>query len=204
MQPSNLVHIIDDDEAVRHSLAFLLNTARLEVRTYESATAFLSALPSVTSGCIVTDVRMPEVSGVDLLRRLKELKIGMPVIVITGHGDVQLAVEAMKIGAVDFIEKPFDDVRLYDSVKNALRTDRELVAKGEALNALRARIAELSDRQREVMELLIDGLSNKEIGKRLGISPRTVETYRAFVMAKTGAHSLAELVKMSIRVGMRT
>src|SRR5436309_12780276 len=99
MQPNSLVHVIDDDEAVRQSLAFLLNTARLEVCTYESATAFLSELPSVTSGCIITDVRMPEISGVDLLRRLKELNVGMPVIVITGHGDIQLAVEAMKIGA---------------------------------------------------------------------------------------------------------
>src|SRR6476620_10294720 len=120
MQPNSLVHVIDDDEAVRESLVFLLNTARLQVRTYDSATAFLSSLPSAESGCIVTDVRMPGISGVDLLHRLKELKVGMPVIVITGHGDIQLAVEAMKIGAADFIEKPFDDERLLAAVRSAL------------------------------------------------------------------------------------
>jgi len=109
MQPTSVVHVIDDDEAVRDSLTFLLNTARLAVRAYDSATTFLSALPNAEPGCIITDVRMPEMSGVDLLRRLKELDVPMPVIVITGHGDIQLAVEAMKIGAADFIEKPFDD-----------------------------------------------------------------------------------------------
>src|SRR5438270_7834330 len=120
MQPTSLVHVIDDDEAVRDSLTFLLRTARMEVRTYESATAFLAALPGINAGCIITDVRMPDISGVDLLRRLKELKVAVPVIVITGHGDVQLAVEAMKIGAVDFIEKPFDDDLLLAAIRSAL------------------------------------------------------------------------------------
>src|SRR6266545_6819782 len=120
MPSSSLVHVIDDDDAVRQSLAFLLGTARIAVRTYESAAAFLSALPDVDSGCIITDVRMPEISGIDLLHRLKELNVGMPVIVITGHGDVQLAVEAMKIGAVDFIEKPFDDDLLLAAIRSAL------------------------------------------------------------------------------------
>src|ERR1051325_1734735 len=109
MSSPDLVHIIDDDEAVRQSLAFLLRTAKIDVRTYESASSFLSDLPNVNSGCVVTDVRMPDMSGIDLLRRLKELEVRMPVIVMTGHGDIQLAVEAMKIGAADFIEKPFDD-----------------------------------------------------------------------------------------------
>src|SRR5262245_11494852 len=117
MQRSSLVHVIDDDEAVRDSLAFLLRSARIEVRTYESATAFLAALPDASGGCIVTDVRMPEISGIDLLRRLRERDITIPVIVMTGHGDIQLAVEAMKIGAVDFIEKPFDDDALLAAIK---------------------------------------------------------------------------------------
>src|SRR6188508_1384666 len=117
---TSLVHVIDDDEALRDSLSFLLGTARLDVKTYESAEAFLSALPGVNSGCIITDVRMPNMSGVDLLRKLNELQIALPVIVITGHGDVQLAVEAMKIGAADFIEKPFDDEVLLTAIKSAL------------------------------------------------------------------------------------
>ena len=117
---TSLVHVIDDDDALRDSLSFLLGTARLDVKTYESAEAFLSALPGVNSGCIITDVRMPNMSGVDLLRKLNELQIALPVIVITGHGDVQLAVEAMKIGAADFIEKPFDDEMLLNAVRAAL------------------------------------------------------------------------------------
>ena len=204
MQPSSLVHVIDDDEAVRDSLAFLLNTARLEVRTYESAMAFLSALPKLNSGCIITDVRMPEISGVDLLRRLKELKIAMPVIVITGHGDVQLAVEAMKIGAVDFIEKPFDDDMLLASVRSAL--DRwEKGAQQEAERAsLLERLATLSSREREVLEGLVAGKPNKIIAFNLGISPRTVEIYRANAMTKMNAGSLSELVRMALLAGLLT
>ena len=137
MQPNSVVHVIDDDEAVRDSLAFLLKTARLDVRTYDSAMAFLASLPNIDSGCIITDVRMPEISGVDLLRRLKELKVGMPVIVITGHGDVQLAVEAMKIGAVDFIEKPFDDEVLLAAVKSALGAGKRRPARIRAHKAAR-------------------------------------------------------------------
>lgn len=201
MQPNSLVHIIDDDEAVRHSLAFLLKTARLDVRTYESATAFLSALPSVNSGCIITDVRMPEVSGVDLLRRLKELKVRMPVIVITGHGDVQLAVEAMKIGAVDFIEKPFDDDMLLASVRSALsrweKGAQQEVERGNLLDKL----ASLSSREREVLEGLVAGKPNKVIAFDLSISPRTVEIYRANVMTKMNAGSLSELVRMALLAG---
>ncbi len=121
-----IVHVIDDDEAVRQSLAFLLGTAGIDVQTYESAVAFLDVAAEVKLGCVITDVRMPELSGVDLLRRLRELKLGVPVIVITGHGDVPLAVEAMKIGAVDFLEKPFDDEVLLASVRSALnQLDRD-------------------------------------------------------------------------------
>jgi two-component system response regulator FixJ len=202
MQPGSLVHVIDDDDAVRESLAFLLKTANIEVRTYESATAFLSSLPNAGSGCIITDVRMPEISGVELLRRLNELKIGIPVIVITGHGDVQLAVEAMKTGAVDFIEKPFDDDLLLTAVKSALGR-WEKGARREAERAtLLAALATLTSRERDVLEGLVAGKPNKIIAFDLGISPRTVEIYRANVMTKMSAGSLSDLVRMALHAGL--
>jgi two-component system response regulator FixJ len=201
MQPASLVHVIDDDDAVRQSLAFLLGTARIKARTYESAAAFLAALPEVEPGCIVTDVRMPEVSGIDLLHRLKERKITMPVIVITGHGDVQLAVEAMKIGAVDFIEKPFDDEVLLAAVRSALgRWEKGAQQEGERAR-LAEKLASLSNRERDVLEGLVAGKPNKIIAFDLGISPRTVEIYRANVMTKTGAGSLSDLVRMALLAG---
>jgi two-component system, LuxR family, response regulator FixJ len=203
MPSKQVVFVVDDEEAVRDSIRLMLERRHDAVKAFASADDFLAAYRPDSRGCLVCDVRLKSMSGLDLHRRLVEMGSDLPVILITGHGDIEMAVAAVKRGAFDFIEKPFDDVVLYASVMNALKTDRELIAKDEALAGLRARIAELSDRQREVMELLIDGLSNKEIGQRLGISPRTVETYRAFVMAKTGASSLAELVKMSIRAGMR-
>ena len=202
MTSDNLVHVIDDDEAVRESLSFLLRTARMEVRTYESAAAFLSGLANVRSGCIITDVRMPEISGVDLLRRLKELGVGIPVIVITGHGDVQLAVEAMKIGAVDFIEKPFDDELLLTAVKSALnRSGKDARQQAERAD-LHDKLSVLSTREREVLEGLVAGKPNKIIAFDLGISPRTVEIYRAHVMTKMDAGSLSELVRMALIAGL--
>ena len=198
MQPTSLVHVIDDDDAVRQSLAFVLQTARIAVRTYDSANAFLSALPGIEPGCIVTDVRMPEVSGIDLLHRLKERKVAMPVIVITGHGEVQLAVEAMKIGAVDFIEKPFDDEVLLAAVRSALgRWEKGAHQEGERAK-LAEKLASLSNRERDVLEGLVAGKPNKIIAFDLGISPRTVEIYRANVMTKTGAGSLSDLVRMAL------
>jgi two-component system, LuxR family, response regulator FixJ len=198
MQPTSLVHVIDDDDAVRQSLAFLLGTARIAVRTYDSATAFLAALPDASPGCIVTDVRMPEMSGIDLLRRLKELKSALPVIVITGHGDVQLAVEAMKIGAVDFIEKPFDDEVLLASVKAALSSAEKGAQQDSERSKVAEKLAALSGREREVLDGLVAGKPNKIIAFDLGISPRTVEIYRANVMTKTGAGSLSDLVRMAL------
>jgi two-component system response regulator FixJ len=202
MQPANLVHVIDDDEAVRQSLAFLLATARIAVRTYESGSSFLSSLPDADSGCIITDVRMPDMSGIDLLRHLKERKVAMPVIVITGHGDVQLAVEAMKIGAVDFIEKPFDDDILLASVRSALgrwqKDANQIAERAKLLDKLTT----LSTREREVLNGLVAGKPNKVIAFDLGISPRTVEIYRANVMTKTGAGSLSDLVRMALVAGL--
>lgn len=197
-----IVHVIDDDEAIRQSLAFLLQAAKLEVKTYSSAMAFLDALPDTTASCVITDVRMPGMSGVDLLRRLKELKIGVPVIVITGHGDVALAVEAMKVGAVDFLEKPFDDDVLLASVQSALkRQDGETKRHSERLE-IEGRLAGLSNRERDVLGGLVAGRANKQIAFDLGISPRTVEIYRANLMNKMKAGSLSDLVRMALIVGI--
>jgi two-component system, LuxR family, response regulator FixJ len=196
------VHVIDDDEAVRQSLAFLLAAAGIEVQTYESATAFLDVAPKVKTGCVITDVRMPELSGIDLLRRLEELKLGVPVIIITGHGDVPLAVEAMKIGAVDFIEKPFDDEVLLTSVRSALnRLDRDHKRQAER-REVETRLATLSSRERDVLEGLVAGQANKQIAYELGISPRTIEIYRANLMTKMQAASLSDLVRMALTAGI--
>jgi two-component system response regulator FixJ len=195
-------HVIDDDQAVRESIEFLLRSARLTVKTYETASAFLAVAPTIGSGCVITDVRMPGMSGIDLLRRLKEMGIGLPVIVITGHGDVPLAVEAMKFGAVDFLEKPFNDDVLLASVRSAL--DRsEASAQLETERAeIRARIALLTNREHEVLDGLVAGHPNKIIAFDLKISPRTVEIYRANVMTKMKAASLSELVRMALVAGV--
>jgi two-component system response regulator FixJ len=197
-----IVHVIDDDEAVRDSLAFLMRSASIDVKTYETAAAFLQIAPGLKSGCVITDVRMPEISGIDLLRRLKELKIGVPVIVITGHGDVPLAVEAMKIGAIEFLEKPFDDDILLSTVRAALNkedTDRKRRAERAGIES---RLAALSKRERDVLEGLVGGRANKQIAYDLGISPRTVEIYRANLMTKMQAATLSELVRMALIGGI--
>jgi len=201
--PSDVVvHVIDDDDAVRESLEFLLRTARLEVRTYESAAAFLGILPRVEVGCIITDVRMPELSGIDLLKRLNELDVRVPVIVITGHGDVPLAVEAMKFGAVDFFEKPFDDEALVAAVRSALDRRKDDSKRKAEVSLINSRLTELSNRERQVLEGLVAGRPNKVIAYDLGISPRTVEIYRANLMTKMQASSLSDLVRMAIVAGI--
>jgi len=202
MPSEAIVHVIDDDDAVRQSFEFLLRTARLPVKTYESAKAFLEVISEVKSGCVVTDVRMPEISGIDLLRRIQELQIGLPVIVITGHGDVPLAVEAMKLGAADFIEKPFDDEMLLGAVRSAL-SSQETESKRSAQRAeISQKLTALSAREQQVLQGLVAGHPNKTIAFDLGISPRTVEIYRANVMTKMGAASLSELVRMALIAGM--
>ena len=197
-----IVHVIDDDEAMRQSLAFLFRTVRMQAETYKSATAFLDALPRINVGCVITDVRMPGLSGIDLLRRLKELKVSLPVIVITGHGDVPLAVEAMKGGAVDFLEKPFDDEILLSAVRTALSTQATDQERQALCAAINDRLASLSSRERDVLNGLIAGNPNKTIAYDLGISPRTVEIYRANVMTKMQAASLSELVRMALVGGV--
>jgi two-component system, LuxR family, response regulator FixJ len=196
------VYVIDDDDALRESLLFLLRAAHLEVESYSSATAFLDELPLRGLSCVITDMRMPGLSGLDLLRRLRELKIEVPVIVITGHGDVPLAVEAMKIGAIDFLEKPFDDEVLLASVRSALK-QRDHEAKKQAERAdIEGRLGGLSNRERDVLAGLVAGRANKQIAYDLGISPRTVEIYRANLMNKMQAGSLSDLVRMALVVGM--
>lgn len=198
MADDDVVHVIDDDEAVRDSLAFLLRAAAIDVHTYDSAVAFLAAVKSRPSGCIVTDIRMPEMSGIDLLRRLGELKIDLPVIVITGHGDIPLAVEAMKAGAVEFLEKPFDDDMIMTMIRTALSKSRQHGSRAAERSEIAGRLSSLSHRERQVLDGLVAGLPNKTIAYDLGISPRTVEVYRANVMTKMEANSLSDLVRMAL------
>ena len=202
MRNDAVVHVIDDDQAVRESLSFLLKSAGFAVDTYESATSFLSDLRELTTGCIITDVRMPDISGIDLLNRLKEMRIRLPVIVITGHADVPLAVQAMKSGALEFFEKPFDDEILLAAVKAALQ-HQGADAKRDADRAqIFDRLATLSNRERQVLEGLVAGHPNKTIAFDHGISPRTVEIYRANVMSKMQAASLSDLVRMALIGGV--
>ena len=202
MTDKALVHVIDDDEAVRQSLAFLLTTAGFDVQTYESAPRFLDEAAKIKAGCVITDVRMPGMTGIELLRRVRELKLPLPVIVITGHGDVPLAVEAMKMGAIDFLEKPFEEELLLTSVRSALnvleRDHRRELERAE----IEGRLAALSHRERDVLEGLVAGQANKQIAFQLGISPRTIEIYRANLMTKMQAASLSELVRMAIIAGV--
>ncbi|MEQ1769528.1 MAG: response regulator FixJ [Devosia sp.] len=190
-----VVHVVDDEEAVRNSLAFLLGTAGFAVRTHASATEFLALAPSIKNGCLVTDLRMPDIDGVELLRRLGAADAMLPAIVVTGHGDVQMAVEAMKNGALDFIEKPFSEQVLVDSIRRAVEQAVANLDGEQALARTRERVASLSERERQVLGRMVEGQQNKTIAFELGLSPRTVEVYRAGVMGKMQVRSLAELVR---------
>jgi two-component system response regulator FixJ len=199
--PEPAVHVIDDDDDARDSLAFLLGAAKVPARAYASAADFL-AVAADAAGVVVTDVRMPEIDGLELVRRLKALGVGLPVVVMTGHGDVALAVEAMKAGALDFIEKPYEDERMLGAVRAALAVQGEADARqGERAEYLR-RIDSLSHRERQVLDGLVAGKASKVIAYDLDISPRTVEIYRAHVMTKTQARSLSELVRMAMVAGV--
>jgi two-component system response regulator FixJ len=195
------VALIEDDDAVLHSLQLLLERRGIAVRCFGSAESFLASLPAEVPACVVSDVRMPGLSGLDLQRELKRLGVGVPVILITGHGDIEMAVTAIKEGASDFIEKPFDDERLVESLAQAMATERELRSETAERCELAVRVAELSPRQREVMYLVAEGLSNKQIALRLGISRRTVENYRAWAMERMGARNLADLVRKVLTLG---
>jgi two-component system response regulator FixJ len=191
-----LVHVIDDAEDVRESLAVLLDASGFRCRTYVSALDFLGVVMPGWSGCVVADVRMPGMSGIELLKELTLRGIRLPVIIITGHADVPMAVAALKAGAADFIEKPFRDETLLSSIRTAL-----IIPAEEAGNpggaSIGARLASLSEREREVMLLLVAGHPNKVVADRLGISQRTVEVHRSHIMEKAGAKNFADLVRMA-------
>jgi two-component system, LuxR family, response regulator FixJ len=202
MVSNAVVHVIDDDEAVRHALAFLLATSGIAVRVYESGTAFLESAEGIQGGCVLTDVRMPGIDGLALQRRLIEIGVNLPVIVMTGHADVPLAVEAMKAGALDFIEKPFDEAVLLTAIRSALdHYDHQGRRESEAAQ-VSAKLNTLSARERQVLDGLVAGHPNKTIAFDLQISPRTVEIHRANVMTKMGASSLSDLVKMALFAGL--
>jgi two-component system response regulator FixJ len=196
------VYVIDDDEAMRDSLNFLLESSDYQVALFDSAQKFLDALPELEFGCVVSDVRMPGLDGIELLKRMKARHSAFPIITMTGHGDIPLAVEAMKLGAIDFLEKPFEDDRLIKMIETAIRQAGP-AAKSEALTQdIAGRIATLSPRERQVMNGLVAGLSNKLIARDYDISPRTIEVYRANVMTKMQANSLSELVRLAMRAGL--
>ena len=193
--------VIDDDEAVLDSLRLYFAHQNIETFCFESAKDFLAAIASGQRfDCIVSDVRMPGMSGLDLVHRLKQDGLTAPVILITGHGDVDMAVAAIKVGAFDFIEKPFDEARLLASIRNVIEKKQQPEIDATELEKLRSRFNSLSARQRQVMELAVAGLSNKEIGSQLKISPKTVENHRAWVMERIGARNIAELVRIAMTV----
>ena len=200
MRSEAVIHVIDDDDEVRSSLAFLLASAGFETALHDSAASFLEALPRIDAGCVVTDVRMPQMNGIDLLKRLRGHDASLPVIVMTGHGDLSLAVEAMKAGAFDFLEKPFDGETLLASVQVALGGRAALRLDGEE-GEYRRRLGALSERERAVLAGLVAGQSNKAIAQALGVSPRLVEIDRAQVMTKMNAASLSKLVRMTMIIG---
>jgi len=202
MSGERKVYVIDDDAAMRDSLNFLLEAAGFEVTMFDTATKFLNVLPRLDFGCVVSDVRMPGIDGIELLKRMKALTSRFPIVIITGHGDVPLAVEAMKLGAVDFLEKPFEDDRLIAMIDTAIRQSDPAARDQAVTRDLAARIASLSPRERQVMDGLIAGLSNKLIARDHDISPRTIEVYRANVMTKMQANSLSELVRLAMRGGL--
>jgi two-component system, LuxR family, response regulator FixJ len=196
------VYVIDDDPAMRDSLNFLLGSAGFTVTLFDSAVSFLDAFSALDFGCVVSDIRMPGIDGIDLLKRLKEGGKTLPVVIMTGHGDIPLAVEAMKLGAVDFLEKPFQDDHLIEMILASLRQEEDC-AKNEAVTVdLISRVTSLSPRERQVLDGLIAGLSNKLIAREYDISPRTIEVYRANVMTKMQANSISELVRLTMRAGV--
>ncbi|CAN7503095.1 response regulator FixJ [Phenylobacterium sp. LjRoot164] len=199
MNGKPVIDIIDDDEAMRHSVAFLLDVQGFESRQHESANAFLSSAGGRGADCIITDVRMPDMTGLELVRKLKSEGVASPVIVMTGHGDIGLAVEAMKAGVIDFIEKPFANETLISAVQEALRRGHD---RHDARPDAERRLETLSPRERDVLAGVVAGKVNKVIAHELEISPRTVEIYRANLMVKTGARNFSELMRIALAAGL--
>jgi two-component system response regulator FixJ len=198
------IALIDDDEAVLDSLSLYFRSQKIETAGFSTAQEFLTALRQGKQfDCIVSDVRMPGMSGLDLVREIKSRNAGAPIVLITGHGDVDMAVAAIKIGAADFIEKPFDESRLLAGVRDAIEESQQRENAGERKD-LPAKFESLTARQRQVMELAVAGLSNKEIGSQLDISPKTVENHRAWVMERIGARNIADLVRLAMKYDRRS
>jgi two-component system response regulator FixJ len=202
--PDIVVHVVDDEEPVRTSLAFLLGANGFAVRTHASAAAFLEIASTIKNGCLVTDLRMPDIDGVELLRRLRVDGAMLPAIVVTGHGDVQMAVEAMKNGAMDFIEKPFSDEVLLESIHHAVERVATAADNEDIHRRTRERLATLSERELQVLKGVVQGQPNKVIAYELGLSPRTVEVYRSSLMSKMQVKSLADLVRMIMGIDLDT
>jgi two-component system response regulator FixJ len=194
------VHVVDDDPAMRDSLSFLLQTSGFAVCVYDSAEAFLADAASV-AGCVLTDVRMPRIDGLELQRRLSEQRFPLAVVLMTGQGDIALAVSAMRAGAVDFLEKPFEEQALLEAVGRALDQSQRLREADETASRATARLASLTPREREVLDLLVAGLPNKAVANKLGSSPRTVEVHRARVLDKLQARGLPDLVRIVLAAG---
>ena len=194
------IYVVDDDKPVLDSLSLLLTADGYVVRSHESAGAFLDAIKQNERGCVIADARMPGMSGLDLLAVMKERRVSMPVIVVTGYGDVPLAVEAMKRGAIDFFEKPLEAGALLASVRSALMSENDICPSSAKTRILQKRFATLSKREKEVLAGLVKGQPNKNIAHELGISPRTVEVHRANLMKRMQAESLPELVKMALAI----
>jgi len=198
MSPDQAVYVVDDDAAVRDSMRWLMDSVGLRVEAFDSGEAFLRAISPENSGCVVLDLRMPGLGGLDVYAQLRERGIDLPVIVVSGHGDVPIAVRALKSGVADFVEKPFKDQELLDCVQQALRRDAEQSLQRLRREELTTRYRTLTPRELDVLRLVVDGQANKAIGATLGISQKTVETHRARVMEKMAAGSVSELVRMTL------
>lgn len=200
MNAQAVVHVVDDDGAIRDALVLLLEAAGHTARAHADGTAFLNDLDAAVPGCVVADVRMPGLSGLDVQNALRERRIDLPVIIITGHADVAMAVQALKAGAADFIEKPFDEDVLLSAVARALDSGTRAYRERRQMDDIVARAATLTPREREVMDLVVQGYPNKAVAVELSISARTVEIHRGRVMEKMGAASLSDLVRMALRL----
>jgi two-component system response regulator FixJ len=203
MASKHNVYIVDDDEAVRDSLATLLISAGLRTTSFASAYGFLQEAASLEPGCLISDVRMPEMDGITLLHELKSLKLDFPVVLITGHGDIKMAVQALKAGAVDFVEKPYDDEIILAAVRGAQKELDEVHERTATANIAAKRLSSLTARERDVLEFVVVGLPNKIIAHRLGISPRTVEFHRSHLMTKMQARGISQLVRFVLLAGLK-
>lgn len=202
MTDKKLIHLVDDDEAIRHSASFMLRHAGYTVKTYADGVVFLEDITSQSEGCILLDVRMPVIDGLAVQKTLIERGINLPIIILTGHGDVSVAVEAMKHGAIDFIEKPYEKSVLVGAINSAFEQIEDESSQVTRQNEARAQITALTPREREVLERLVDGLTNKGIAADLNISSRTVEIHRAHLMEKLDAESLSSALKTAFTAGL--